>query len=445
MKIIRSIYTQSRFYGLSSAIAFLFILGYFFDPLFFIAKISLIFFLFLVFVDFTLLFLNKRQNLLLRRELPERMSNGDDNQIFIYIKNQYYIPVRITIIDELPSQFQIRDFEMKLMLGSQEEKKLEYLLKPLERGEYEFGNTNAYVSTYFGLLNRRFIYGDTSTLVKVYPSFLKMRKYELLAISNRLTEVGVKRIRRIGTHSEFDQIKDYVKGDNYRTINWKATAKRAKLMVNHYQEERRQQVFNIIDMGRVMKMPFEGMSLLDYAINSSLIISNTAVSKHDKAGLVTFNKSIETFLPAERKNRTILKILEALYNQETLFYESDYELLTAFIKRHITHRSLLILYTNFESLSSLQRQLFYLKKLASNHLLLMVIFENTEIKQFLSKSAESMQEIYIKTIAEKFVHDKRLIVKELNKHGILALLTKPESLSTNLINKYLELKNMGWI
>jgi uncharacterized protein (DUF58 family) len=363
----------------------------------------------------------------------------------VHIKNIHSLPLHISIVDEIPAQFQLRNFHMQLLLGPGEEKKMEYALKPLERGEYEFGRTNAYVSTYISFFTRRCQFGEKSNIVKVYPSFLKMRKYELLAISNRLTEAGIKRTRQLGTHSEFDQIKDYVKGDNYRTINWKATAKRAKLMVNQYQEERSQQVFSLIDMGRVMKMPFEGMSLLDYAINASLIISNTAIYKHDKAGVVTFNNTIDSFLPAENKNRTMLRILETLYKQQTRYYESDYELLTATIKRRVTHRSLLILYTNFESLTSLQRHLNYLKNLSRNHLLLVVIFENTEIKQLLAKSANSLQDIYIKTIAEKFIYDKRLIVKELNKHGILALLTKPKSLTTNLINKYLELKNMGRI
>jgi uncharacterized protein (DUF58 family) len=445
MRVIRELFTQSRLYKSSSVIVLLFVFGYFFDPLFFIAKLLLLIFLFLLAADLSLLFFTRQKVLLLRREIPERFSNGDENRINIFIKNNHYLPVLISIVDEIPSQFQLRKFHMYLHLGPGEEKKMKYSLKPLERGEYEFGRTNAYVSTYIKLFSRKCQFGQKSTIVKVYPSFLKMRQYELLAISNRLTEAGIKRTRQLGTHSEFDQIKDYVKGDNYRTINWKSTAKRAKLMVNQYQEERSQQVYSLIDMGRVMKMPFEGMSLLDYAINTSLIISNTAIYKHDKAGIVTFNKTIDSFLPAENKNRTMLKILETLYKQETLYDESDYELLTATIKRRITHRSLLILYTNFESLTSLQRHLFYLKNIARNHLLLVVIFENTEIRQLLRKSTKNLQEIYIKTIAEKFIHDKHLIVKELNKHGILALLTKPKSLTTNLINRYLELKNIGWI
>ncbi len=445
MRILRDIYTEPRLYTASTILILMFVLGYFFSPLFFAAKILLLFFLFLLASDLSLLFFTGQQNLLLRREVPERLSNGDDNQIRIFLKNNYFFTVHLNIIDEIPARFQTRDFIMRICLMPQEEKMLDYSLRPVRRGEYEFGKTNAFVSSKLKLFSRGYQFGSPSTPVKVYPSFLRMKEYELLAISNRLTEAGIKRIRKVGTHTEFDQIRDYVTGDDYRTINWKATAKKSKLMVNQYQEERSQQVYSLIDMGRVMKMPFNGMSLLDYAINSALILSNTALYKHDKTGIITFGKTIGSFLPAENKSRTILKTLETLYKQETSYDEPDYELLAAFIKQRITHRSLLILYTNFESPASLQRQLFCLRNMARNHLLMVIIFENTEIRHLLDKTADSLQDIYIKTIAEKFIYDKRLIVKELNKHGIHALQTKPASLSVNLINKYLELKHTGII
>jgi uncharacterized protein (DUF58 family) len=377
--------------------------------------------------------------------LPEKLSNGDENKVAIYITNNHFFKLYIEVIDELPPQFQIRDFSVKMMLKPKEEQIVHYILKPKERGEYVFGYTNVYASTQIGLWCRRFKFGNDATKVSVYPSFLQMRKYEFLAISNQLVDAGIKRIRRVGSFSEFDQIKDYVVGDNYRTINWNATARRSKLMVNQFQEERSQQIFNVIDMGRSMQMPFNGMSLLDYAINSSLILSNTALLKYDKTGLITFNQKVDTFLRAERGNKTMAKILELLYNQRTEHLESDYAWLSAFVRRNVTHRSLMVLYTNFESITSLNRQLTYLKHLSKNHLVVVVTFENTEVRTFAKGSVHTIEEIYVKTIAEKFVYEKKLIVRELKKHGILSILTRPEDLSANLINQYLELKMMGKI
>ena len=423
----------------------LFVFGQFYDPLFLFAKILLLFFVLLLIFDVVLLFFTRRQLVLVRRSLPEKLSNGDLNKVAIYITNNHFFKLWVEIIDEIPVKFQIRDFTVRMVLKPGEEQIINYSLIPKERGEYVFGFTNAYLSTPIRLWSRRIKFGTSTTKVAVYPSFLQMRKYEFLAISNQLVEAGIKRIRRAGSLSEFDQIKEYVVGDNYRTINWNATARRSKLMVNQYQEERSQQIFSVIDMGRAMQMPFNGMTLLDYAINSTLILSNTALLKYDKAGLITFNRKVDTFLRAERGNKTIAKILELLYNQKTEHLESEYAWLSAFVRRNVTHRSLLILYTNFETTASLDRQINYLKNLSKNHLLVVVIFENSELKTFAKTQVHTLEEVYVKTIAEKFVYEKKLIVRELKKHGILSILTKPEDLSANLINQYLELKMTGKI
>ena len=267
-----------------------------------------------------------------------------------------------------------------------------------------------------------------------------MRRYQLLAVSNRLQEVGVKRIRKLGHSMEFEQIKEYVRGDDYRTINWKATARKDGLMVNNYTDERSQQIYCLINKGRVMKMPFQGMTLLDHAVNASLVLSNVALVKQDKAGLITFAEHLDTFLLADKKPTQMNLVLEALYKQQTRFLEPDYEKLFSVIRNRITNRSLLVLFTNFESLEGLQREMPALKKIAHYHLLLVVFFENTELRSLIDRKAESMEDIYIKTIAEKFAFEKRLMVKELHMNGIPSILTSPENLTVNTVNKYLELK-----
>jgi uncharacterized protein (DUF58 family) len=278
-------------------------------------------------------------------------------------------------------------------------------------------------------------------MVKVLPSYLALRHFELLAASHNLAESGSKRVRRQGQSLEFEQIKEYVTGDDIRNINWKATARKGgQLMVNNYTDEKSQQVYCVIDKGRVMKMPFDGMSLLDYAINATLILSRVALIKQDKAGIVTFGDQIGTFLPAGGRAMQMTSILEILYNQQTKFQEADYEKLHALVRTRITQRSLIVLFTNFESLSGLRRELPSIRAIAKNHLLLVVFFENTGLKQIQTTGPEDIEGLYIKTIAEKFAYEKRLIVKELNQHGILTILTAPENLTVQTVNKYLEIK-----
>jgi len=264
-----------------------------------------------------------------------------------------------------------------------------------------------------------------------------------LAINNRLSNIGLKKIRRIGHTQEFEQIKEYVPGDDIRTLNWKATAKQGQLMVNQYQDEKSQPVYSVIDTGRVMKMPFNGLKLLDYAINSALAFSNVALKRYDKTGLVAFSKQIETYLPAVQKPIYLNSILEKLYTIDTQFTDSDFGMLYGHVKRKINQRSLLLLYTNFEHISALKRQLPYLLALAKKHVLVVIFFENSELEKLIASDAENLQASYHKTIAEKFSLDKKLMQKELQRHGVQTILTKPEELTINTINKYLEIKARG--
>ncbi len=398
--------------------------------------------LFLVTVlDVFLLYRNKI-GVQAKRELPEKLSNGDNNSVIINVTNRYLFPIKIKIIDELPVQWQIRDFTINANLNSAEEKKFTYQVRPTERGEYHFGKLNIFSKSPIGLVARKQQFQDNQ-MVPNYPSFLQLKKYEFVAFSNKLNLFGLKKIRQIGHTLEFEQIKDYVTGDDIRNINWKATAKKNQLMVNQYQDEKSQPVYSVIDKGRVMKMPFNHLSLLDYAINATLVISNIVLKKQDKAGMFTFSRKMENQVVAKRRKSQMRLILESLYNINTDYSESDFARLYIDLKRLIKQRSLLLLYTNFETLDALHRQLPYLKAISKNHLLVVIFFKNTELEAFAEKEARTTREIFNKTIAEKFIYEKKLIANELRKHGIQTILTAPENLTVNTINKYLEIKARG--
>lgn len=392
----------------------------------------------LIIIDLALLYRSEK-TVFLRREVPDRLSNGDENEIKIYLENFYPFEISIGIIDEIPFQFQKRDIWFDTKLSPREQKTISYNLRPTKRGEYEFGISRLYVQSPLGLISRRFNIG-IDKMVPVYPSFLKLRQYELMAISNRLTDIGIKKMRRIGHSMEFDQVKNYVAGDDYRTVNWKATARKGDLMVNSYTDEKAQHIYCIIDKSRAMKMPFEGLSLLDYAINASLILSSVALVKQDKAGLITIAQKTGSIVPADRRPTQLNKIMEVLYKEKTRYLETDMEALYISVRATLKQRSLVVFFTNFESMSALERQLPFLKRIAKFHLLLVVFFENTTLKTLSEEPAKDVEGIYIKTIAEKFAFEKKLMIKELTKHGILSLLTTPQNLTVNVVNRYLAIK-----
>lgn len=402
-----------------------------------------VFFILLVFfvLDILILFSSKN-GIDAERITPEKLSNGDENPIVVTLKNYYTFTISAKVIDEIPFQFQVRNFEINRKIKNASQDEFQYKLRPTERGEYFFGSLNVYVSSPLRLISKRYRFSKNQ-MVPTYPSYIQLRKYDLIAFSNNLFQYGIKKIRRIGHTMEFEQIKEYIPGDDIRTLNWKATAKKNSLMVNQFQDEKSQNIYMVIDKGRVMKMPFNGMSLLDYAINATLVLSNVILKKQDKAGMFSFSKKVENRVVAEKRTSQMQKILESLYNIKTNFFESDYSRLYADIKKNINQRSLIILYTNFETMDGLYRQLPYLKGIAKSHLLVVVFFQNTELQQITNKKSDTIQDVYDKVIAEKFIFEKKLIVTELKKYGIHSVLTQPENLTLDTINKYLEIKARG--
>lgn len=416
----------------------LFLLKFFFIWLGDIPEIAIGVLLLCLLADIFILYRNKT-GVEAKRFTTKRLSNGDENPIQIELKNYYSFGINARIIDEVPEQFQLRDKDFKLYLKSADTKSIHYNLRPTKRGEYDFGFIRAYISSPIGLISKRYNF-DGAKVLPVYPSFINLGQYELMAISHQLTEFGIKKIRKVGQSSEFDQIKNYVGGDDIRTINWKATARKGGLMVNTYTDEKSQNIYCVIDKSRSMRMPFEGLSLLDYAINATVALSKVAMLKQDKAGLITLSETIGKVVIAEKKASQLGHIMQVLYKEKTRYLESNFEALYASIRSVIKQRSLVVFFTNFESISALNRQLPYLKRISRYHLLVVVFFENTELKSLSEQPAKDLESIYHKTIAEKFIYEKKLMVKELNKYGILSVLTTPQKLTINVINQYLALK-----
>ena len=444
IRFLRSLYLTQRFFAALGSVVVLFVVGLFYNIAFTMGKIALLAAGVLLVGDLVLLY-GVRYGIRAWRDAPERLSNGDDNPIDVRIESIYPMPMRIEVVDEIPPEFQKRDFKYRTTIPPRKTTRVRYWLRPVRRGEYDFGDINAFVRSYLGLAARRFRHNNAQVL-PVYPSYLQMRKYEIMAHSNRLMELGIKKQRRIGHTMEFEQIREYVKGDDIRTINWRATARQANtLMVNQYQDQRSQQVYNVIDMGRQMRMPFNHMTLLDYAINTSLVMANTSVIKHDKAGLMTFSYKMHTYLPASRRSTQMQQIMEQLYTQQTHFLETDYQVLLQQLRSQLNQRSLLLLYTNWENLQSMQRSLQYLRAIAKRHLLVVVIFKNTPLFQLTEDRPKDTEGIYIKAIAEKLIYEKQRIIQELQSHRIHTILTAPEDLTVNTLNTYLEFKSRGLI
>ncbi|MDP2175081.1 MAG: DUF58 domain-containing protein [Bacteroidota bacterium] len=443
MNPFKNIYLNRRFFLLLGVIILCFCFSFIIEKMF-VISILLCFILFgFVILDLFGLF---AKNELMRalRKTSKLLSLNDDNIIEIEIQNLSQTKWYIDIIDELPEQLQIRNFKIKTAIHGQENISNFYNIKPKVRGEYHFGAINIMVMSYLQLVKRR-IRINANQMVPVYPSIIQMKKLELYTFSQISKAYGIKKMRRIGLSYEFEQIKNYVRGDDIRQINWKSSARNQQLMVNQFEDEKSQPIYNIIDKSRVMLMPFNGLSLMDYAINASLVISNVALKKQDKIGLITYSDMIGSAIRADRKHGQLNAILQTLYNQNERDFEANYEHLYYGITRIIKTRSLIFLYSNFESMYSLIRVLPILRNINKLHLLVVIFFQNEAIKNLSEMDATDLKEVYTQILAEQALNEKIAIANELNNIGIQTILTKPEDLNINTLNKYLEIKSRGLI
>lgn len=442
IKLLGGLYLTKRFFMLMGVVIGLFTLSFGVPLLFPVAQLALILVAAIVLFDSLLLYLGHHIDA--ERITPKMMSLGDENDIQIKLTNRSGQKLFLEVIDELPVQMQVRNMSISKSLAARQTDTIHYKLRPVTRGVYQFKSIRIFASTFVGLVQRRYSIGGKQDLA-VYPSIIQMKQFELMAFSKIAHSEGIKHTRRIGHSYEFEQIRNYVQGDDQRSINWKATSRRGDLMVNQYEDERSQQIYCVIDKSRSMHMPFNGLSLLDYAINTSLVISNIALIKYDKAGLLTFSDKIGSFLKAERRRSQLRNMLNTLYKQNAREQEANYELLYMATRNMIKSRSLLFLFTNFESKYALERMLPILRRLNKAHLLVVVIFKNTEISDMIEDPAVNVEDIYTHTIAEGLLNEKQQMLNEMNRYGIQCIYTRPEELSINTVNKYLELKSRGLI
>lgn len=442
-RFFRELRLNPRAFIALGSLSLLFVLGFAVEWMYPVGM-AVFFILTAVFLVDAILLFQPAMKFTVQRHTGKLLSLGDPNPIVLRVRSRVRFALRVQIYEELPVQLQQRNFSMDEHFKPLERKVLRYHITPKSRGSYGFGDTNLIVSTQIGLLSRR-IAVENGQRVPVFPSVIQMKKYELMAFARISTFEGIKKVRRLGHSYEFEQIKTYVHGDDIRSINWKATSRRNQLMVNQYEDERSQPIYSIIDKSRAMHMPFNGLSLLDYAVNTSLVLSNIALKKHDKAGLISFSNTIGSTLPAERASNQLKKILGALYNEKSYVLEANYDLLYRAVKNVVKSRSLIFLYTNFESPYAMERALPVLRKINATHLLVMMLFENTELIDYSRREAQFVTDIYTQTMAEKLVLEKKHMVMKLRMHGIQTILTRPEDLSINTVNKYLELKARGLI
>ncbi|NBX80221.1 MAG: DUF58 domain-containing protein [Flavobacteriales bacterium] len=438
---ISNILLTKRFFWVLSTFVVLYATAFIDPRMLAVAEYAFIALAVLVGLDLVLLLLISKKPTF-KRTFNERLNLGDENSVTIQMTTVGAFPWNYELNEGFPDFKQDRVTTFKGKISFKEPVSIKYQLQPKKRGLFHFNDAFLFLSTFLKLVERRIVYPNLDAF-QVYPSVLQMKKYELLVFQQQKTGSGIKRIRRLGNATEFEQIRNYVAGDELKTINWKATSRKNELMVNQYQDEKSQSVYCIIDKSRTMQMEFDGLNILDYSINSTLVFANICLLKGDKFGMLTFSDKMGAQIPADKSGTQMKRVMDTLYAQKTKFKDANFEQLQSVVRQKIKTRSLLLLFSNFENEFAMRRALPYLMQMNKKHLLVVIFFQNSDLKELAYKPHYSLNELYTSVVAERMITMKARMAREMKQFGIQTILTNPEELSANVINKYLELKARG--
>jgi uncharacterized protein (DUF58 family) len=279
--------------------------------------------------------------------------------------------------------------------------------------------------------------------VKVYPNVLEIRKYDLMARKGMLYELGLRQARIFGTGTEFERLREYNTDDEFRRINWKATARRGKPIAAEFETERSQYVMSVIDTGRLMRPPIGDLAKLDYVINTALLLSYVAILKGDHVGLLTFADDVGTYLRPRRGKGQFYLMLEALYNVQFQGVEADYARGLSYLSLKNKRRSLVVLFTDLVTLDAARPLIAHLSRLSKRHLALCVTISDPNITRVTGQPAENSDALYQRAVAEMLMDERQVVLDTLNRHGVLTLDVPADKLTISVINTYLRLKQMG--
>jgi uncharacterized protein (DUF58 family) len=373
------------------------------------------------------------------RQNDSKLSLGANNPIHLHLRNTAARPVSFSLRDEPPEAYQV---DQRILTGEVDGRGLwqaTYHVRPLRRGDYRFGDINLRWRAPMGLLVRQGRIPSAAP-VKVYPNLLDVRSYDLLLRRNRLQELGLRHTRMFGQGTEFERLREYLPDDDYRRINWKATARRHRPITVQYQTERSQNIMLVLDTGRMMQSPVADMAKLDYVINAALLLAYVASGKGDNVGMMTFADDVSLFLRPRQGRGQFYRMLEMLYALRAQAVEPDYRRALAYLALKQRKRSLVVIFTDLSGGLSMKALVAHMSVLARRSLPLVVTISDPDVHAAARQIPLDSLGVYQRAAAAQLLDERRVILENLGRQGVLTLDVPANQLSIAVINRYLELK-----
>ncbi len=380
------------------------------------------------------------KHLSVSRQMQHVASLGSLHDVEISIDNRSRNSIRMLVRDDTTREgLQLSPESHELILLPGKRHSVDFKLEPSRRGEFRLENVYTRIYSKAGFWCRLHQFPCPSPL-HVYPNIKQVSEYALMARTNRLSQLGVRRTRKLGQDSDFERLRDYLHDDNYRHIDWRTTGRRQKLTVRQFQTDQSQRVIFLLDCGRMMTNVHHGMSLVDYALNSVLMLSYVALNQGDAVGMLCFSDRIHTYVPPAGGKKQMNRILHAGFNQFPSLVQSRFDNAFLYLSNHCRRRSLVVLISNVIDQVNADQIQNYMGNLVGAHLPLTILLRDRRVFDAADNPAPDANVLYRSAAASQLLLWRHQVLHRLKATGSLVLDVFPDEMTAKLVNQYLEIK-----
>lgn len=374
------------------------------------------------------------------RTVDDKLSLGAENMIGIRVRNSSFSRLAGALRDEYPEGFAARGNVMETNLAPRSETDLSYHVTPPHRGDFEFGDIYLRLRGPMGLLVRQIKY-QMPKPVKVYPNILDLRRYEIGLRRERAVQPGQRVMRVHGRGTDFESLREYLPDDEFRAIDWKASARKSKLIARQYQQEKSQNVMILLDCGRVMGPVLEGLSRLDWSINAAMMLAHVAAIKGDKVGMMAFGEEIQTYAPPRSGRSQTLNLLSLAYNLSSASGDSNYYRAFPFLARKWTRRSLVVVFTELVDPEASKPLISQITSLTRKHLVMVVAMADPATFAALNHEPDRPEDAFRAAAARQVIQARKLAAAQLTRAGAIVVDVPPSRFTPAVVNQYLTVKS----
>lgn len=393
----------------------------------------------LVIVSFDFFTITKASKIRVERQMIRTASLGGTQNVEIVIENRNSRGQRLVIRDGLPPNVTASPDIQNCFVAAQQRLEISYTLTPKKRGAFPFEFIYLRLVSLFGFWFQE-IKRPLPAMLSVYPDMKQLAEYAVLARTNRLSLIGVRKTRKLGQDNNFERLRDYTQDDNYKHIDWRSTARRNKLTVKQFQTDQSQRVMFLLDCGRLMTSEYRGLSLLDYALNSILMLSYVALQQKDSVGLLCFSDRIESYVPIHGGPSQMNRILHAGFDRFPSLRQTNFDQAFMHLSKHCRKRSLVVLVTTIIDDVTAAQITGYLSNLSGRHLPLLCLLRDRAVFDYADNPDLDPYVLYRSAAAAQMLTWRHQVIQRMHQAGVLQVDAFPDELTSPLVNEYLTVK-----